>query len=110
MSFHHRTIGTVASTNTVNVSELLENVTLTTVGVALSRGIGGAVSLSFTCGLTPPGDQDVQVYQTLISGIISPGDGMVWSGSIRLRSQMFIVLNYVSSFPVFIYLTYGTTS
>jgi len=66
------------------------------------------MSLSFRLGLTPPGDQDVQVYTHLLSGVFSPSDGAIWSGRIHITDPLFLVLNYISSFQVFILLTWTT--
>jgi hypothetical protein len=109
VAFNHRTIGTDVSTAVVNVSYPLEVVTLTSVGLSLRRQDYGLASLSFRLGLTPPGDQNVEVYEVLLSGLMSPADGLNWTGSIRLREEMFLVLNYISSYPVFMFLTWTTT-
>lgn len=109
MAFNHRTIGTNVSTSVVNISYPLENVSLTSVGLSLRRQTLGLASLSFRLGLTPPGDENVEVYEVLLSGLLSPSDGINWSGSIRLRDNMFLVLNYISSWPVFMFLTWTTS-
>jgi hypothetical protein len=108
MAFNHLTIGTTASTLVVNNNYLIENVQLTSVGLSVARTAGGLMSLSFRLGLSPPGDQDVQVYSHLLSGLFSPSDGAIWSGRIRITDPVFITLNYISSFPVFILLTWTT--
>jgi len=109
VAFNHRTIGTNVSTSVVNISYPLENVSLTSVGLSLRRQTLGLASLSFRLGLTPPGDENVEVYEVLLSGLLSPSDGINWSGSIRLRDNMFLVLNYISSWPVFMFLTWTTS-
>lgn len=109
MAFNHRTIGTEVSTNLVNINYPLEAFSLTSVGLSLRRQTLGLASLSFRLGLTPPGDENVEVYEVLLSGLLSPSDGMNWTGSIRVRDNMFVVLNYISSYPVFMFLTWTTT-
>ena len=110
MAFNHVTIGTVASTAITNVNFELQSATLTAVGVALQRTNYPYNSLTFHAGLTPPGDQQIQIYMNLLSGNLSPGDGMTWSGSLRLRDTIYLVINYISAAPVFIFLTWTTTS
>lgn len=109
MAFNHRTIGTDVSTSVVNISYELENITLTSVGLSLGRQVDGLASLTFRLGLTPAGDQAVQIYEVLLSGLLSPADGLVWSGNIRVRDNLFLVLNYISSWPVFMFLTWTTS-
>jgi hypothetical protein len=109
MAFNHVTIGTTKSTNLVNVNYQLENVSLTSVGLSITRQAYGYPALSFSLGITPPGDEDVEVYLVLLSGLLSPGDGMSWSGSIRERSQFYLVLNYISDANLILILTYTTT-
>ena len=108
MPYNHSTIGTAVSTNIVNRSFLIENVRLTSLGLSVARAAGGINSLSFRLGLTPPGDQDVEIYTHLLSGLFGPSDGAAWSGMIRITDPLYIVLNYVSSFPVFILLSWTT--
>ncbi len=94
----------------VNFHVALDPTTLTNVGVSLSRTNAGIKSFHFRCGLTPPGDEQIEIYHVLTSGLLSPGDGANWSGSLRFRDDLFLVLNYIARFPVFIYLTWSTTS
>jgi len=108
MAFNHVTIGTGPSTFTVNRNFELEIATLAAIGVSLSRSSGPFASHRVRVGLTPPGDENVQIYMTLINGILSPGDGFTWSGSIRLRSYTFLVINYVANAPGFLTLTWAT--
>jgi len=110
VGFNHRTIGTDISPLVRNVHYELEAVTLTTVGLSLRRQPYAMPSLSFSLGLTPRGDEDVEVYQVLLSGLLSPADGLVWSGSIRIRDLTYMVLNYISTQPVFVFLTWTTTN
>lgn len=110
MAFNHLTIGTDVSPLIRNYNFPLENISLTSVGLSLRRQAYGFPSLSFKLGLTPPGDEDIEVYEVLLSGLLSPGDGMNWTGSIRNREQMYIVLNYISTAPIFIFLTWTTTT
>ena len=93
----------------VNRNWPLEAVTLTSLGVSIRRGDIEFNNVAIRCGLTPPGDENVQIYQTLLSGRLSPGDGLTWSGSLRLRENMFLVLNYISNTAAFIYLTWTTS-
>ena len=108
MAFNHRTIGIAASAATVNINYAIENLTLTSVGLSLRRQTYAAPSLSFKLGLTPPGDENVEIYLVLLSGILSPGDGMNWTGDLRSRDQLFIVLNYIATDAVFAFLTWTT--
>lgn len=108
MAFNHVTIGTAASTFVVNRNFELEIATLAAIGVSMSREAGAFASHRVRVGLTPPGDENVQIYMTLINGILSPGDGLTWSGSIRLRTNTFLVLNYVANLPGFLTLTWAT--
>jgi hypothetical protein len=110
VSFQHFTIGTDISAVVRNVHFPIENVSLTSVGLSLRRQPYAFPSLAFTLGLTPPGDEGVEIYEVLLSGILSPADGMVWTGSIRSRDLLYIVLNYISTAPVFMFLTWTTTS
>lgn len=109
MAFNHVTIPVVPSLVTQNVNYMIENVTLTALGVAVSRYVGDPATFSFVCGLTPPGDEDLQIYMILLTGLLSPADGSTWTGSIRSRDQIYVVLNYVSTATGFIYLTWTTT-
>lgn len=109
MPFNHVTIGTAASTFVVNHNFELEITTLSAVGISMSRSNAGFASHRVRVGLTPPGDENVQIYMTLINGILSPGDGLTWTGSIRLRSPLFVVLNYVANLPGFLILTWSTS-
>lgn len=109
MAFNHRTIGTDVSTAVVNVAYPLENVSLTSVGLSLRRQTYGLASLAFRLGLTPPGDEAVEIYEVLLSGLLSPSDGLNWTGSVRMREPMYLVLNYISAYPVFMFLTWTTT-
>ena len=104
------TIGAGASVYVQNIHYEIDACTLTSVGVSLLRYAGTSMSFSFACGLTPPGDEQLQIYHTLINGILSPGDGSNWIGSIRLRSPLFIVLNYFSDAQNYAYLTWTTTA
>ena len=85
MAFNHQTIGIAASTNIVNVNYPIENITLTSVGLSLRRQAYATPSLSFKLGLTPPGDEQVEIYEVLLSGILSPGDGMTWTDQSALE-------------------------
>lgn len=109
MAFYYATIGTTPSSAVQNIHYELENCTLTNVGVAMSGSSAQLPSLNFHCGLTPPGDEHLRIYLTLLSGFISQSDGLSWSGSIRIRSNAFIVLNFYSLLIDFIYLTWTTT-
>lgn len=108
MPFNHVTIGTAASTLVVNRNFELEIATLSAVGISMSRSNAAFASHRVRVGLTPPGDEDVQIYMTLINGILSPGDGLTWSGSIRLRSSIFLVINYTANQAGFLTLTWST--
>jgi len=110
VAFNHATIGVAASPLVVNRNWPLENVSLTSVGVTLRRGDLAFNNIAVRCGLTPPGDENVQVYHTLVSGRLSPGDGLNWSGSIRVRDSIFLVINYIADAPCFIYLTWTSTA
>lgn len=110
MAFNHLTIGTDISATVRNMSYALENVSLTSVGLSLRRQAYALPSLAFSLGLTPPGDEGVDIYEVLLSGLYSPADGGCWTGSIRVRDTIFLVLNYISTAPVFIYLTWTTTA
>jgi hypothetical protein len=110
VAFNHRTIGTDISAAVRNVNYQIENVSLTSVGLSLRRQPYAFPSLAFSLGLTPPGDQNLEIYEVLLSGLLSPADGLVWTGSIRTREPIYIVLNYISTAPVFIFLTWTTTN
>lgn len=109
MAFNHRTIGIKPSASNVNVNYAIENVTLTSVGLSLGRQAIAKPSLSYKLGLTPPGDEDVECYLVLASGLLSPGDGQHWSGSIKIKDTIYIVLNYIAVDPCFALLTWTTT-
>lgn len=109
MPFNHVTVGTDASPTIRNINFPLETLTLTSVGLALSRKSYGFPCLAFTMGLTPPGDEDIEVYESLLSGLLSPGDGQSWSGSIKIREQLFLVINYTAADDVMMYVTWTTT-
>ena len=108
MAFNHVTVGIDSSFLLRNRFWPLENCTLTSLGVAVALNPTGFNGFNFRCGLTPPGDEAVNIYQCFLSGRLSPSDGLHWSGSIRLRENMFIVLNYISDFAGFVYVTWTT--
>lgn len=110
MAFNHATIGALVTTDPVNVSFALESVTLTSVGLSATRQAFGFPAFAFNLGLTPPGDEAVEVYESLLHGLLSPSDGLVWTGSIRIREPLFLVLNYISRRNYIVILTWTTTN
>lgn len=109
MAFHHVTIGAEITTDPVNYNFALESVTLTSVGLSATRQAFGFPAFAFNLGLTPPGDEAVQVYESLLRGLLSSSDGLVWTGSIRIRDPLFLVLNYISRRNYIIILTWTTS-
>lgn len=109
MAWFYTTIGTVASAVPIIFHTELEAITLTSVGVSVLRGPSDPSSLRIRFGLTAPGDEDVQIYTLLGSGLLSPSDGIVWTGSIRLRSPAFLCLQYTSNGGQFVVLTWSST-
>ena len=109
MAFNHNTIGLVVSPLIVNHHFELESVTLTSVSLSITRQAFGYPCVSYVLGITPPGDEDVQVYESLISGVLSPSDGLTWTGSIRIRDLNYLVLNYATTRAVIAILSWTTT-
>jgi hypothetical protein len=110
LAFNHTTIGAVVSPSVTNNHFPLENVTLTSVGLSVTRQAFVFPTLSFTLGLTPPGDEGIEIYTVLASGLLAPSDGISWVGSIRIRTPLFIVLNYITRQNVIVILTWSTSS
>ena len=110
MAFNHATIGAVVSASVTNQHFPLENVTLTSVGLSVTRQAYIFPTLSFTLGLTPPGDEQVEIYSVLASGLLAPSDGITWVGSIRIKTPIYIVLNYITRQNVIVILTWSTSA
>jgi hypothetical protein len=110
MAFNYSTIGLIVSPLILNHNFELEGVTLTSVGLSITRQTYGYPCVSFVLGLTPPGDENIQVYESLVSGILSPSDGLTWVGSIRVRDLNYLVLNYATTRACIAILTWTTTS
>lgn len=109
MALYHATIGTTADGVLRNFNTPLENVTLTSIALSILAQPYLLPCLSFQLGLTPRGDQDVEVYHTLIAARIGPRDGANWSGSIRLRDLTYLVLNYRPAAALHMMLSWTTT-
>lgn len=109
MAWFHVTIGTVISAVPVVFNTELETATLTSVGCSALRQSFAPDAVRVRFGLTAPGDENVQIYTLLGSGLLSPSDGLLWSGSIRLRSPVFLCLQYTSDAQLFLLFTWSTT-
>lgn len=110
MAYNYTTIGTDALDAIVNINFPIDVCTLTMVSVSVTRQTDATNDVDIACGLTPPGDEDIQIYSPLLRATLSPGDGVVWNGSIRSRSNLFLVLNYRARHNAFIYLCWATTN
>lgn len=110
MAFNHVTIGIGQGINLQNFNIPFDSATLTSLGLSLNRQALTIPIIGFQLGLTPPGDEDSEVYLTLCSGFLSPTHGAAWSGSIRCRESMFLVLNYWATAAGIIILTWTTTA
>lgn len=77
-------------------------------GLSCAPGLVAVPSVRFALGLTPLGDQNLREYMYLLSGLIGGGDGMNWSGDIAVDQNCFLCLNYYSSVPQMLYLTWST--
>jgi len=108
LAFNHVTIPVGLNYLWANRNFELESSTITNVGVSMAVGHTSGLGPEIRAGFTPPGDEQLQVYHHLLGGILCPGLGLSWSGSSRIKSNIFLVLNWRNSTGGFLYLTWST--
>ena len=110
VAFNHITIGAQTVGAWQNRNFAIEAATLTNLSVAVSAGSLLIPTVSVHAGITPPGDEATEIYTVLCQGLLSQRDGLIWSGSLRLRDLTYITLAFYPIWPCFLFLTWTTSS
>lgn len=108
MPFSHHTFTTDVLMTPVNLFWQLSASRLKSVGLSASHAGFISPCVRFSVGLTPLGDQALQQYMMLASGLLGPGDGLTWIGDIRVTDDIFLSLTWMSFRDIFVYLTWNT--
>ena len=86
----------------------MERTILTHVAISVRRDSEQFNAHRVHLGLTPPGDENIQIYMTLLSTLLSPSEGASWSGEIRVTAETFLVCNTLSTTFGMFFLTWAT--